>query len=83
MPLLLALFGALFASWVAFSRRLEAFSVLRALGMTRRQITGLLLWEQSLLYLVALLIGAAFGYARYPAISLGPSSMICRAPTCW
>jgi hypothetical protein len=79
MPLLLALAGALFASWVEFSRRRETFGVLRALGMTRRQITGMLLWEQSLLYLAAVASGAALGLLA--AYTLVPGLVVTSLPS--
>ncbi|HZS75425.1 MAG TPA: FtsX-like permease family protein [Ktedonobacteraceae bacterium] len=59
--LLIALVGGWIASWLSVRLRLSQFIVLRALGASPRQIIGVLFWEQGVLYLVALLIGTAFG----------------------
>jgi putative ABC transport system permease protein len=59
--LVLALAGALFASWVHARRRLTTFAVLRALGMEPREIARVFAWEQGLIYAGALLLGLAFG----------------------
>jgi len=59
--LLLALVGNLLASWMSVRVRLTNFAVLRALGTTPGQITGVLLWEQVVIYATALLLGIIFG----------------------
>jgi len=59
--LLLALAGNLLTSWLSVRRRLIGFTVLRAVGATPRQISGVLLWEQGMLYAAGLLLGLAFG----------------------
>jgi len=59
--MLLALIGTLFASWLSVGTRLSQFVVLRALGALPRQVTGILTWEQGLVYLMGLLIGGGFG----------------------
>jgi ABC-type antimicrobial peptide transport system permease subunit len=57
----LALLGNLLTSWWSVRRRLLQFVVLRALGSSTRQVTTVLLWEQSLIYTAAVLLGALFG----------------------
>ena len=59
--MLLALGGDLLASWLSARTRLTSFAVLRSLGATPRQITGVLLWEQGIIYAAALLLGVIFG----------------------
>ena len=59
--LILALLGMLISSWVNASQRLTTFAVLRALGMTPRQIAAVLLWEQGFIYGLALLLGLGLG----------------------
>lgn len=59
--LLLALVGDLIASWLNVRTRRINFVVLRALGATARQVAVLLLWEQALIYLIALGLSVAFG----------------------
>lgn len=59
--LLLALIGSLVASWQSARSRLTSFAILRALGGAPRQIASVLLWEQGILYAVALALGALFG----------------------
>lgn len=49
--------------WTSMVRRQIDFSVKIALGMTRRQLTYLLLWEFSLIYIIALLLGIGLGIA--------------------
>ncbi|HEY6540557.1 MAG TPA: FtsX-like permease family protein, partial [Ktedonobacteraceae bacterium] len=58
---LLALFGNLLASWLSARSRLTSFVVLRALGASIRSIAGLFLWEQGIIYTLALLLGLLFG----------------------
>ena len=59
--LVLALVGALILSWLHASNRLTNFAVARALGMAPRQIAAVLLWEQSFIYILALLLGTGLG----------------------
>ena len=59
--LLLTLVGDLLASWLNVRARLTGFAVLRSLGATPIQVTGVLLWEQGIIYIVACLIGILFG----------------------
>lgn len=59
--LLLTLAGNLTTSWLSVRARLTNFALLRALGTTTRQIASVLLWEQSLVYITALLLGLLFG----------------------
>ena len=58
---LLALFGNLLASWLSARSRLTSFIVLRALGTSIRGIASLFLWEQGIIYTLALLLGLLFG----------------------
>ena len=59
--LLLALLGDLLASWMSVRTRLTNFAVLRALGTTPPQVASVLLWEQGIVYITAILIGSLFG----------------------
>ena len=59
--LVLALIGGLTASWLNARGRVISFAVLRAMGSTPRQITSVLLWEQIIVYLLALVLGLFFG----------------------
>jgi ABC-type antimicrobial peptide transport system permease subunit len=61
MALLLALLGCLIASWLNARSRLINFAVLRALGAVPQQLASLLIWEQSIIYTTALLLGMIFG----------------------
>jgi ABC-type antimicrobial peptide transport system permease subunit len=58
---LLAFIGSLISSWLSVRSRRSSFVVLRALGATARQVTGVLLWEQGIVYAGAMLLGLAFG----------------------
>jgi len=60
--LLLALIGNLLLSWLNVRRRLTSFLILRALGTDPTQLSNIVLWEQSLLYISALLLGGILGY---------------------
>ena len=60
-PLLLALLGNLLASWWYARNRINSFVILRALGSHPRQLTQVLLVEQCLIYLTALILGLAGG----------------------
>ncbi len=57
VALLLALLGTLLVSWLNAHNRRVSFAVMRALGCTPRQIIGILLWEQGIVYGVALALG--------------------------
>jgi ABC-type antimicrobial peptide transport system permease subunit len=59
--LLLALLGNLVASWLSAKTRLTNFAVLRALGAAPGQISSVLIWEQGIIYLTALVLGVLFG----------------------
>ena len=59
--LALAILGDLLASWLSARTRLTNFAVLRALGTSPRQVAGVLIWEQGLIYLTGLLLGLGFG----------------------
>lgn len=59
--LLLALLGSLLASWLSVRTRLTNFAVLRALGTSLQQLTGMLTWEQGITYGMALFLGVIFG----------------------
>lgn len=59
--LLLALCGDLLAAWESARTRWRSFAALRALGTTPRQVAGIFLWEQSLVYLTGALLGSALG----------------------
>jgi ABC-type antimicrobial peptide transport system permease subunit len=59
--LLLTLVGNLLASWLNVRIRLTNFAVLRALGASPVQVTGVLIWEQVVIYATALLLGVVFG----------------------
>ncbi len=59
--IILALVGSLIASWLSVRSRLINLVALRALGTTARQLTGVLIWEQSIIYGSALLLGSLFG----------------------
>ncbi|HEY0755769.1 MAG TPA: ABC transporter permease [Ktedonobacteraceae bacterium] len=58
---LLALLGNLISSWLSVRSRRSSFVVLRALGATSRQVVGVLLWEQGIVYIGALALGLVFG----------------------
>lgn len=59
--LALALVGALVASWLNARSRLTNFALLRALGSAPRQIAGVFVWEQGIIYAVAGALGLLFG----------------------
>ena len=59
--LLLVLVGDLLASWLSARTRVTNFAVLRALGTTPQQVSGVLMWEQAIIYLAGLLLGVIFG----------------------
>lgn len=57
VALLLGLLGNLFAFWLGVRAHLTHFALLRALGCTPEQITRMLMYEQTILYLTALTLG--------------------------
>ncbi len=59
--MVLALVGNLIASWLNANSRLTSFALLRALGSTTAQIAGVLLYEQSIIYSAAIVLGFLFG----------------------
>jgi ABC-type antimicrobial peptide transport system permease subunit len=59
--LLLVLVGDLLASWLSARTRVTNFAVLRALGTSPQQVSGVLMWEQAIIYLAGLLLGVIFG----------------------
>jgi putative ABC transport system permease protein len=59
--LLLALGGNLFISWLSVRRRLTSFIILRCLGAAPQQIASVLTWEQGIIYVTALALGAVLG----------------------
>lgn len=62
LVLLLALLGTWIASWLNARARVTSFAVLRALGTTPGQIVAVLIWEQTVVYLSALVLGMALGW---------------------
>jgi ABC-type antimicrobial peptide transport system permease subunit len=60
--LLLALIGIWVGSWLNARGRLVNFAVLRALGTTPRQLRGMLVWEQMVVYVAGLALGAVLGW---------------------
>jgi ABC-type lipoprotein release transport system permease subunit len=58
---LLALVGTLIASWLSVRMRRGGFVVLRALGASARHVAGVLIWEQGIVYLGAIILELAFG----------------------
>lgn len=61
MALFLALLGSLLSSWLSIRMRLTSFATLRALGSSLQHIATIITWEQSITYLIALLLGLAMG----------------------
>ncbi len=59
--LLLALVGDLLASWLSARTRLTNFAVLRAIGSTPGEVTGVLTWEQVIIYVTGIVLGIGFG----------------------
>jgi ABC-type lipoprotein release transport system permease subunit len=60
--LLLALVGDLLASWLSARARLLNFAIVRALGATSNEVAGMLMWEQVIIYVTGLALGALFGW---------------------
>ncbi|MEO8973265.1 MAG: FtsX-like permease family protein, partial [Ktedonobacteraceae bacterium] len=61
ITIVLLLLGNLIASWLNVRSRLAQFAVLHALGATSRQVTSVLLWEQSISYITGIVLGLPFG----------------------
>ncbi|HLI90229.1 MAG TPA: FtsX-like permease family protein [Ktedonobacteraceae bacterium] len=61
VTLLFALVGNLIASWLSVRSRLTSFTVLRALGAEPRQVVSTLTWEQCIIYLTSIVLGAILG----------------------
>lgn len=61
IALALAVVGDLLASLLNVRTRLTSFVVLRALGTSPSQLTGVLLWEQALIYISAFMLGTVIG----------------------
>jgi FtsX-like permease family protein len=59
--LVLALLGLLIGSWLSARTRLTSFALLRALGTEPRQLGGVLIWEQGIIYGLALALGVVVG----------------------
>lgn len=59
--LLVSIVGIIILSWLSIRNRLTNFMVMRALGTTPRQLTGVLVWEQAVSYATAIGIGVAIG----------------------
>jgi ABC-type antimicrobial peptide transport system permease subunit len=59
--LLLALLGNWLASWVSVQARQTNFAILRALGTSPGQVASVLVWEQCIVYSMALVLGVLFG----------------------
>jgi hypothetical protein len=69
--LLVVLVGDILAAWLSARTRRIGFVALRALGMSNRQITSVLTWEQGIVTLTGLLLGAGFG--TWLTLSILPS----------
>jgi hypothetical protein len=61
VALALGLVGSLFGSWANARRRVVNFALMRALGNTPGQIVEVVLWEQAIIYLLALVLGVGGG----------------------
>jgi ABC-type lipoprotein release transport system permease subunit len=60
--LFLALVGIWVGSWLNARSRIVNFAVLRALGTTPRQLRWMIVWEQAIIYIGAIVLGAAVGF---------------------
>jgi hypothetical protein len=58
---LVALVGGLLASWLSARTRQMSYITLQALGASSRQTSNILIWEQAIVYITGLLLGAGFG----------------------
>lgn len=61
LAVVLALSGGLIVSWVQVRKRLLHFAVLRSLGAAPRHIVGMLVYEQIIVYLLAIVLGIFCG----------------------
>jgi len=59
--LLLAVLGDIVASWLSVRARQGQFVVFRALGAAPRQVAGMLIWEQGIVHVTAMILGGVFG----------------------
>jgi ABC-type antimicrobial peptide transport system permease subunit len=66
--LTLALVGILLGSWLSARTRLTSFALLRALGSEPAQLAGVLLWEQGIIYALALGLGVLMGFVLATAV---------------
>jgi len=58
---LVALVGGVLASWLSARSRQISYITLQALGASSRQTSDILIWEQGIVYITGLLLGACFG----------------------
>jgi len=58
---LVALVGGVLASWLSARTRQMSYITLQALGATTWQTSNILMWEQAIVYITGLLLGAGFG----------------------
>ena len=58
---LVALVGGVLASWLSARTRQLSYITLQALGASSRQTSNILIWEQAIVYITGLLLGAGFG----------------------
>lgn len=74
----LAVFGSLIQATIAARQRTTQFAILRTLGMAGRQMTGLLLGEQTVVYLFGLVGGTLLGLllttATWPFLQFSDSA---------
>jgi ABC-type lipoprotein release transport system permease subunit len=79
IAVILALLGILAQSTLAIRQRATQFAVLRALGMTRSQLSNMLLGEQLVVYLMGTLGGTALGLllatATLPFLQFGDTTL--------
>ena len=61
VALMLGLIGSLLGSWTSARKRVVSFAMMRALGNTSGQIVGIVLWEQGIIYALALVGGIGGG----------------------
>jgi putative ABC transport system permease protein len=76
---LLAVLGSLVQAVMSARQRTTQFAIFRTLGMANRQLTGLLLGEQTVVYLFGLLGGTALGLilttATWPYLTFSDSTV--------
>jgi ABC-type antimicrobial peptide transport system permease subunit len=78
LPLILALIGMLVAAQLQMRRQIMGYALLRALGATPRQITRMLLWQQAVVYLTGLGLGALAGL--FLSVTLLPNLIFTSVP---